>query len=126
MVMDGLAAANRMRAHAPFLARQMDRFPDVAAWVEKGDYEAALTAAHAVAGAEDGVARSLRRRRGAIALVTAAADLAGAWNVDRVTRALSDFALSRCRPSRFRGSGVGQTWQPGTELLVRHRSHPAL
>ena len=90
--MDGLAAANRMRAHAPFLARQMDRFPDVAAWVEKGDYEAALTAAHAVAGAEDGVARSLRRRRGAIALVTAAADLAGAWNVDRVTRALSDFA----------------------------------
>jgi glutamate-ammonia-ligase adenylyltransferase len=92
MVMDGLAAANRMRAHAPFLARQMDRFPDVAAWVEKGDYEAALTAAHAVAGAEDGVARSLRRRRGAIALVTAAADLAGAWNVDRVTRALSDFA----------------------------------
>jgi glutamate-ammonia-ligase adenylyltransferase len=92
MVMDGLAAANRMRAHAPFLARQMDRFPDVAAWVEKGDYEAALTAAHAVAGAEDGVARSLRRRRGAIALVTAAADLAGAWNVDRVTRTLSDFA----------------------------------
>jgi glutamate-ammonia-ligase adenylyltransferase len=51
-----------------------------------------LTAAHTVAGAEDGVARSLRRRRGAIALVTAAADLAGAWNVDRVTRALSDFA----------------------------------
>ncbi|AEG49213.1 (Glutamate--ammonia-ligase) adenylyltransferase [Sphingobium chlorophenolicum L-1] len=89
---DGLAAAARMRAHSPFLARQMDRFPDVASLLEKGDFEAAWAAAQQVAGPDDGMARSLRRRRGAVALVTAAADLAGAWGLDRVTRTLSDFA----------------------------------
>ncbi|WP_174269615.1 bifunctional [glutamine synthetase] adenylyltransferase/[glutamine synthetase]-adenylyl-L-tyrosine phosphorylase [Sphingobium chlorophenolicum] len=81
-----------MRAHSPFLARQMDRFPDVASLLEKGDFEAAWAAAQQVAGPDDGMARSLRRRRGAVALVTAAADLAGAWGLDRVTRTLSDFA----------------------------------
>lgn len=89
---DGLAAAARMRTHSPFLARQMDRFPDVAGLLEKGDFDAALIAAQGVAAPDDGIARSLRRRRGAVALVTAAADLAGAWGLDRVTRTLSDFA----------------------------------
>ncbi|WP_242125085.1 bifunctional [glutamine synthetase] adenylyltransferase/[glutamine synthetase]-adenylyl-L-tyrosine phosphorylase [Sphingobium sp. Sx8-8] len=89
---DGLAAAARMRAHSPFLARQMDRFPDVAGLLEKGDFDAALIAAQDVASPDDGIARSLRRRRGALALVTASADLAGAWGLDRVTRTLSDFA----------------------------------
>ncbi|KEQ52357.1 Glutamate-ammonia ligase adenylyltransferase [Sphingobium chlorophenolicum] len=89
---DGLAAAARMRAHSPFLARQMDRFPDVASLLEMGDFEAAWAAAQQVAGLHDGIARSLRRRRGAMALVTAAADLAGAWGLDRVTRTLSGFA----------------------------------
>lgn len=88
----GLATAERMRAHSPFLARQMDRFPQLAALIEKGDFEGALAAAQGVAGDDDGIARSLRRRRGAMALVTAAADLAAAWDVDRVTRTLSDFA----------------------------------
>ncbi|WP_174544428.1 bifunctional [glutamine synthetase] adenylyltransferase/[glutamine synthetase]-adenylyl-L-tyrosine phosphorylase [Sphingobium chlorophenolicum] len=81
-----------MRAHSPFLARQMDRFPDVASLLEMGDFEAAWAAAQQVAGLHDGIARSLRRRRGAMALVTAAADLAGAWGLDRVTRTLSGFA----------------------------------
>jgi glutamate-ammonia-ligase adenylyltransferase len=81
-----------MRTHSPFLARQMDRFPDVAGLLEKGDFDAALIAAQGVAAPDDGIARSLRRRRGAVALVTAAADLAGAWGLDRVTRTLSDFA----------------------------------
>ncbi|WP_218036060.1 bifunctional [glutamine synthetase] adenylyltransferase/[glutamine synthetase]-adenylyl-L-tyrosine phosphorylase [Sphingobium sp. 15-1] len=81
-----------MRAHSPFLARQMDRFPDVAGLVENGDFEGAWTAAQQVAAPDDGIARSLRRRRGAVALVTAAADLAGAWGLDRVTRTLSDFS----------------------------------
>ncbi|WP_022681326.1 bifunctional [glutamine synthetase] adenylyltransferase/[glutamine synthetase]-adenylyl-L-tyrosine phosphorylase [Sphingobium bisphenolivorans] len=87
-----LAAAARMRAHSPFLSRQMDRFPELAALLEAGDFDAALNTAYNVAAAEDGVARSLRRRRGAVALVTACADLAGAWDLDRVTRTLSDFA----------------------------------
>lgn len=92
MVTDRLAVAARIRAHSPFLARQWDRFPDVADLVGSGDFEGAWAAAQRVAAPDDGIARSLRRRRGAVALVTAAADLAGAWGLDRVTRTLSDFA----------------------------------
>ncbi|GAY22053.1 glutamate-ammonia-ligase adenylyltransferase [Sphingobium fuliginis] len=87
-----MAVAARIRAHSPFLARQLDRFPDVADLVESGDFEGAWAAAQQVAAPDDGIARSLRRRRGAVALVTAAADLAGVWGLDRVTRTLSDFA----------------------------------
>ena len=82
----------RIRAHSPFLARALDRYPTVAAQLEQEDMDAALAAAHAIADPQDGIARSLRRRRGAIALAVAAADLSGAWDLDRVTRTLSDFA----------------------------------
>lgn len=92
MVTDRLAVATRIRAHSPFLARQWDRFPDIADLVERGNFDGAWAAAQQVVAPEDGIARSLRRRRGAVALVTAAADLAGAWGLDRVTRTLSDFA----------------------------------
>lgn len=70
----------------------MDRFPEVANLLAAGDVEAALNAAQGVSPPEEGVAKSLRRRKGALALVTAAADLSGAWDLDRVTRTLSDFA----------------------------------
>ena len=90
--MDWSETLVRLRAHSPFLARALDRFPVVAQHLATGDVDAALSAAHAAGSPQDGIARSLRRRRGAIALVTAAADLAGAWDVDRVTRTLSDFA----------------------------------
>jgi [glutamine synthetase] adenylyltransferase / [glutamine synthetase]-adenylyl-L-tyrosine phosphorylase len=82
----------RIRAHSPFLARALDRFPNVAGQLAQGDMDGALTAARAVADPQDGIARSLRRRRGAIALAVAGADLSGAWNLDRVTQTLSDFA----------------------------------
>ncbi len=82
----------RIRAHSPFLARALDRFPAVTERLAHADYDGALAAAQAAGTPEDGVARSLRRRRGAIALAVAAADLAGAWDMDRVTRTLSDFA----------------------------------
>ncbi|MFZ2997643.1 bifunctional [glutamine synthetase] adenylyltransferase/[glutamine synthetase]-adenylyl-L-tyrosine phosphorylase [Sphingobium sp.] len=82
----------RIAAHSPFLARALDRYPDVTQALASGDMDAALALAQAQGTIEDGVARSLRRRRGAIALVTAAADLSGAWGLDRVTRTLSDFA----------------------------------
>lgn len=91
-VTDWTATAARIRAHSPFLARQMDRFPGVADVLATGDFDAALVAAQGVADPGDTLARSLRRRKGALALVTAAADLAGAWDLDRVTRTLSDFA----------------------------------
>ncbi len=82
----------RMRAHSPFLARLMDRFPAVTEVLATGDFDAAMAAARAVAEGDDNTSRALRRRRGALALVTAAADLSGAWDLDRVTRTLSDFA----------------------------------
>lgn len=91
-VTDWTAVAERMQAHSPFLSRQMDRFPAVTDLLAAGDYDAALQAARDIADPADGVARSLRRRKGALALVTAAADLSGAWPLDRVTRTLSDFA----------------------------------
>ncbi|GLV27931.1 glutamate-ammonia-ligase adenylyltransferase [Sphingobium sp. TomTYG75] len=91
-MVDWTAAMARMRAHSPFLARQMDRFPEVIDLLEGGDVEAALKAAQNVSDADEGIARSLRRRKGALSLVTAAADLSGAWDLDRVTRTLSDFA----------------------------------
>ena len=89
---DWTAAMARMRGHSPFLARQMDRFPEVVDLLEGGEVEAALKAAQNVSDADEGIARSLRRRKGALSLVTAAADLSGAWDLDRVTRTLSDFA----------------------------------
>lgn len=82
----------RIRGHSPFLARALDRFPAITEQLAIGDYDGALALAHAAGSPQDGVARSLRRRRGAIALAVAAADLAGAWDMERVTRTLSDFA----------------------------------
>lgn len=89
---DWQEAQARIRAHSPFLTRAMDRFPAVTERLAAGDYDGALVAAQAAGGPEDGVARSLRRRRLALALAVAGADLAGAWDMDRVTRTLSDFA----------------------------------
>ncbi|PZU11193.1 MAG: glutamine-synthetase adenylyltransferase [Sphingobium sp.] len=83
---------DRIRAHSPFLARALDRFPTVTQALRAEDFEGALAAARNVATPDDAVARSLRRRRGALALAVAGADLAGAWDVDRVTQTLSDFA----------------------------------
>ncbi|MBO9581537.1 MAG: bifunctional [glutamine synthetase] adenylyltransferase/[glutamine synthetase]-adenylyl-L-tyrosine phosphorylase [Sphingobium sp.] len=84
-------ALARARAHSPFLARQMDVFPDIVAQLAAGDFEVAWVSALTLA--EDASAdRRLRRRRSAAALVAAVADLARAWDFDRVTRRLSDFA----------------------------------
>nr|WP_301287304.1 bifunctional [glutamine synthetase] adenylyltransferase/[glutamine synthetase]-adenylyl-L-tyrosine phosphorylase [Sphingobium sp. OAS761] len=82
----------RIRANSPFLTRTLDRFPDLAARLADGDADEALSQAWSTGVMENGVARALRQRRAAIALVTAAADLSGAWDLDRVTRTLSDFA----------------------------------
>lgn len=91
-MIDWLDTEKRIRGHSPFLARALDRFPAVAERLAAGDHEGAFAAAQVAGSPEDGVAKSLRRRRGAIALAVAAADLAGAWGMDRVTRTLSDFA----------------------------------
>ncbi|WP_336973918.1 bifunctional [glutamine synthetase] adenylyltransferase/[glutamine synthetase]-adenylyl-L-tyrosine phosphorylase [Sphingobium aromaticiconvertens] len=89
---DWQEALARAKAHSPFLSRLMDRHPALVALLTDGDAEAALAQAHQAGDGASSVAQSLRRRKGALALVTAVADVAGAWDMDRVTRTLSDLA----------------------------------
>lgn len=77
-------------ANSPFLAGLMERNPDLMALIEAGDLDAALHSA--LARQSDTVGSALRRQRQGVALVTALADLAGLWDLTRVTRILSDFA----------------------------------
>jgi len=84
-------ALDRARQHAPFLARQMDVFPDLVSLLAQGQADAAWEMAVAL-DPDAPVERRLRVRRRAIALVAALADLAGLWDLDKVTRYLSDFA----------------------------------
>ncbi len=89
---DWLGAIDRARAHAPFLARSLDRLPDLTALLAAGEGDAALAwACDAGAGAAD-VGVALRRERLALALALAIGDLAGAFPLLTVTGALSDFA----------------------------------
>ncbi|WP_373690486.1 bifunctional [glutamine synthetase] adenylyltransferase/[glutamine synthetase]-adenylyl-L-tyrosine phosphorylase [Sphingobium sp. DEHP117] len=89
-----VAALNRAQDHSPFLMQMMRRHPQVAALLERGQADDALQAALAMGGDAAGPAQALRWRRGAVALVTGIADLAGAWDLERVTQTLSDFADS--------------------------------
>lgn len=89
---DAAVALARARAHAPFLDRMAGRYPDIVARFAAGDVEGAWALRVQADAGSSGPVQALRRRRGAVALVTALADLAGAWDFSRVTRALSDFA----------------------------------
>ena len=83
-------AIDRASANSPFLAGLMERNPDLMALIEAGDLDAALPSA--LARQSETVGSALRRQRQGVALVTALADLAGLWDLTRVTRILSDFA----------------------------------
>lgn len=85
-------ALARAQANAPFLARLMQRHPDLVAMLERGEVDAALAQSTRLGAQADSVAQALRQERGGLALVTAIADLAGIWSLDRVTTCLSDFA----------------------------------
>jgi glutamate-ammonia-ligase adenylyltransferase len=82
----------RAAANSPFLGALIERQPDLVALIETGDFDVALTSALAAQADDPGV--TLRRQRQGVALVTAIADLAGVWDLTRVTRILSDFADS--------------------------------
>src|SRR5687768_14169188 len=89
---DRVSALERAEAHAPFLRSAAATFPAVvSAFLEEGG-----DAAVALALAEGGetVAERLRRRRHALALATALADLSGEQPLEWVTAKLSDFADS--------------------------------
>jgi len=86
------SALERAQKHAPFLARGIERMPDLVALLAAGEGEAALAWVHAAgAGCED-VGVALRRERRALALALAIGDLAGAFPLLRVTGELSAFA----------------------------------
>ncbi|BAK65912.1 glutamate-ammonia-ligase adenylyltransferase [Sphingobium sp. SYK-6] len=84
-------ALERAQACSPFLARLIASHPDLVALVGAGALDEAWQAARSLA-PEAPIDRRLRSRRGAVALVAAMADLSGAWDLDVVTRHLSDFA----------------------------------
>ena len=82
-------ALERARSHSPFLAKALDRRPDLAALLAEGRGEEALAAARMEA---DEVDVALRRERLGLALALAVGDLAGAFTLTRVMAELSDFA----------------------------------
>ena len=85
------SALDRARANSPFLAQLIERQPVLVALLEKGNFDGALSAALAIQ-VESDVGATLRKQRQGVALVTAIADLSGAWDLTKVTRVLSDFA----------------------------------
>ena len=84
------AALARAETHAPFLRAAAAAFPSIADTFVRMGSEAAL--AEALAQDHPDVATCLRRRRHAIALAVALADLSGEKSLEWVTAALSDFA----------------------------------
>lgn len=91
MAADWQSALDRARAHAPFLARGLERQPELAELLAAGHGEQALAwAAAQGAGSDTGAA--LRRERLAYAVTLAVGDLAGAFPVGQVMRELSDLA----------------------------------
>ncbi|MDC8755778.1 bifunctional [glutamate--ammonia ligase]-adenylyl-L-tyrosine phosphorylase/[glutamate--ammonia-ligase] adenylyltransferase [Erythrobacter sp. sf7] len=85
------SALRRARDHAPFLARALDRQPELAALLSKGDGEAALQWARAQGEHADAEV-ALRRERLALATAVAVGDLAGAFPLTRVVHELTAFA----------------------------------
>ncbi len=88
---DWTGALHRARTCAPFLARALDRQPDLAALLAAGEGEAALAWARAQ-GEESDTELALRRERLALAAALAVGDLAGAFPLTRVVGELTAFA----------------------------------
>ncbi len=93
-------ALSRANANSPFLAGLIERLPELVAQLEKGDFEGALAKALSIA-IEGDTAATLRKRRQGVALVTAIADLAGVWDLGKVTRS-PDCAQFRFQGLKFR------------------------
>ena len=85
-------ALDRARDYSGFLARLLEQNPAITALLTAGQVEQAYAAAKAMGAGASGTAQALRWQRNALALVTAVADLAGAWDLTRVMAVLSDFA----------------------------------
>ncbi|WDA42253.1 bifunctional [glutamate--ammonia ligase]-adenylyl-L-tyrosine phosphorylase/[glutamate--ammonia-ligase] adenylyltransferase [Erythrobacter sp. BLCC-B19] len=88
---DWAGALRRARAHSPFLARALDRQPDLAALLEAGEGAAALAWARTQSQHPDAEI-ALRRERLALAAALAVGDLAGAFPLAQVVHELTAFA----------------------------------
>lgn len=84
------SAFERAQAYSPFLNGAAALFPDIVATFLDNGPDAAAAAALAIS--SDNIAGQLRRRRHALALAVALADLSGESSLEWVTAALSDFA----------------------------------
>ena len=85
-------ALARARANAPFLARALERQPDLADLLERGEQESAMHFAYTAGDGAPDLATALRRERLALATVLAIGDLAGAIPVTKVMSELSALA----------------------------------
>jgi [glutamine synthetase] adenylyltransferase / [glutamine synthetase]-adenylyl-L-tyrosine phosphorylase len=85
------SALHRARSHAPFLARALERQPELAALLAAGEGEAAMAWARAQ-GEHPDAEVALRRERLALAAALAVGDLAGAFPLPQVVGELTAFA----------------------------------
>ena len=85
-------ALDRARSYAPFLARGLERHPDLAELLDQGEGDAALALAKASGEGIEDTGLALRREKRALALVLAIGDLAGVFPLEKVMRELSLFA----------------------------------
>ncbi|MBV7258726.1 bifunctional [glutamate--ammonia ligase]-adenylyl-L-tyrosine phosphorylase/[glutamate--ammonia-ligase] adenylyltransferase [Erythrobacter crassostreae] len=88
---DWNGALKRAEAHAPFLARALERQPDLRALLAAGKTDAAFEWAR-MRGIHEDVGTGLRRERLALATTVAIGDLAGVFPLSKVVGELSGFA----------------------------------
>jgi glutamate-ammonia-ligase adenylyltransferase len=86
------SAIERARAHAPFLARALERQPDLTELLASGAAQASLEWARGVGRETADTATALRREKLALGTALAIGDLAGAFPLTVVMQELSDFA----------------------------------
>ncbi len=92
-------AASKARSHSAFLTRLLTLYPDLLSDLqERGSdnvYEEFIKNISELAKQEleqSALIKELRIAKGKLALITALADIAGVWSLEKVTAALSDFA----------------------------------
>jgi glutamate-ammonia-ligase adenylyltransferase len=85
-------ALRRARAHSPYLALQLERFPEISQRLAAGDVESAIAAAHEAGAEAPSLAARLRNRRNALSLALAIGDLAGMVPLERLMEELTDLA----------------------------------
>ena len=85
-------ALGRARAESPFLARALDRFPELASLLARGEIGSALDSIPRFGSKGPDEATRLRRERVALSTALGIGDLAGALSLNEVVTRLSAFA----------------------------------